>query len=51
MKKPKTFDKKTYEVKKISHTNFDLQYNFHINIFRRYREIAFVKLRIKTDTW
>ena len=33
------------------HTNFDLQYNFHINIFRRHREIAFVKLLIKTDTW
>ena len=51
MKKPKTFDKKTYEVKKIYHTNVDLEYNFHINIFRHHREIAFVKLRIKTDTW
>ena len=42
---------KTSKVKKIPQTIFDLQYNFHINIFRRHREIAFVQLRIKTETW
>ena len=26
-------------------------YYFHVNIFRHQREITFVKLRIKTDTW
>ena len=46
-----TFYKKTSEVKKIPQTICDLQYNFYINIFRHQREIAFVKLRIKTDTW
>ena len=45
------FFQKTSEVKKIPWTIFDLQYQFHINIFRHHIEIAFVKLRIKTDTW
>ena len=45
------FFQKTSELKKISWTICDLQYQFHINIFRHHREIAFVKLRIKTDTW
>ena len=46
-----TFYKKMSDVKKIPQTICDLQYNFHIKIFRHQREIAFVKLRIKTDTW
>ena len=45
------FFRKTSEVKKIPWTICDLQYQFHINIFRHHREIAFVKLQIKTDTW
>ena len=45
------FFRKKFEVKKIPYTIRDLQFNFHINIFRHHREIAFVKLQIKTDTW
>ena len=43
------FFRKPSEVKKISWPIHDLQYYFHNNIF--HREIAFVKLQIKTDTW
>ena len=46
-----SFFRKTSEVKKIPWTIFDLHYQFHINIFRRHRENASVKLQIKTDTW
>ena len=45
------FFRKTFEVKKIPWTICDLQYQFHMNIFRHHREKAFVKLRMKTDTW
>ena len=42
---------KNFEVKKIPWTIFNLQYQFGMNIFRHHREVAFVKLRITTDTW
>ena len=45
------FYRKTSDVKKISWTICDFQYNFHCNIFRHHREIRIVKFRIKTDTW
>ena len=44
-----SFLRKTSEVKKIPWPICDLQYQFHFNIFRHHREIAFVKLCIKTD--
>ena len=44
------FFRKTSEVKKIPCTICDSQYQFHINIFRHHREIAFIKRRIRTDT-
>ena len=43
------FIRKTSEAKKIPWTICDLQHQFHINIFRHHREIAFVKLR--TSYW
>ena len=46
-----SFLRKTSEVKKIPWPICDLQYQFHFNIFRHHREIAFVKLCIKTDPW
>ena len=45
------FSRKTSDVKKIPDSISELQYYFHINIFRHHREIAFVKHQIKTDTW
>ena len=43
------FLRKNFELKKILKQL--VTYYFHINIFRHHREIAFVKHRIKTDTW
>ena len=46
-----TFYKKRLKSKRFCKTVFELQYNFHINIFRHQREITFVKLWIKINTW
>ena len=42
---------KKSEVNKISETIFDQHYYFYINMFRHHREINFLKLWMKTDTW